>query len=41
MLERVDDWLATHEAESPAGTATLRLGVGVYAIHDTTTGEQR
>jgi hypothetical protein len=41
MLERVDDWLATHEAESAAGAASLRLGVGVYAIHDTTTGESR
>lgn len=41
MLERVDDWLATHEADSAAGAATLRLGVGVYAIHDTTTGEPR
>ena len=41
MLERVDDWLATHESESAAGAATVRLGVGVYAIHDTTTGESR
>ncbi|MCM2311395.1 MAG: DUF6502 family protein [Steroidobacteraceae bacterium] len=41
MLERVDDWLATHESESVAGAATLRLGLGVYAIHDTTTGEPR
>jgi len=37
MLERVDDWLSTHEA--PTGEAGLRLGIGVYAIHDTTTGE--
>ena len=38
MLERVDDWLTTHEADA-AGAATVRLGVGVYAIHDSTTGE--
>jgi len=37
LLERVDDWLTAHEAES--GAATLRLGVGVYAIHDSTIGE--
>jgi hypothetical protein len=41
MLERVDDWLATHEADSATGAATLRLGVGIYAINDTTTGESR
>jgi hypothetical protein len=38
LLERVDDWLATHEADPSDGAATLRLGVGVYAIHDSTTG---
>jgi hypothetical protein len=37
MLERVDDWLSTHEA--PAGEAGLRLGLGVYAIHDTISGD--
>lgn len=37
MLERVDDWLSTHEA--PAGEAGLRLGIGVYAIHDTIPGD--
>ncbi len=39
LLERVDDWLTMHEAEATADATTLRLGVGVYAIHDTTTGE--
>jgi hypothetical protein len=39
MLERVDDWLSTHEAQ--AGEASLRLGIGVYAIHDTTPGDPR
>ncbi len=37
MLERVDDWLNTHEA--PAGEAGLRLGIGVYAIHDAIPGD--
>lgn len=37
FLERVDEWLSRHEA--PAGddaprTRTLRVGVGVYGIHD-------
>lgn len=32
MLERVDDWLSTHEA--PAGEPAVRLGVGIYAIQD-------
>jgi hypothetical protein len=40
LLERVDDWLATHEGDADSN-ATLRLGVGVYAIHDTTTGDRR
>lgn len=39
LLERVDDWLTAHEADANTDTTTLRLGVGVYAIHDTTTGE--
>lgn len=38
LLERVDDWLTTHEADA-AGATGLRLGVGVYAINDSTTGE--
>lgn len=41
MLERADDWLTTHEADTASAAAPLRLGVGVYAIHDTTTGESR
>jgi hypothetical protein len=40
LLERVDDWLATHESDSIDAAGKLRLGVGVYAIHDTTSGEQ-
>jgi hypothetical protein len=39
FLERVDDWLSTHEAQAADGAATLRLGVGVYAIHESTDGE--
>ena len=39
LLERVDDWLTAHEAGASTDTTTLRLGVGVYAIHDTTIGE--
>jgi len=41
MLARVDDWLTTHEADTSSGAATLRLGVGVYAIHDKSTGESQ
>lgn len=41
LLERVDDWLANHEAETSSEAANLRLGVGVYAIHGTTTGESK
>lgn len=41
LLERVDDWLTTHEADTSSDTAALRLGVGVYAIHGTTTGESQ
>jgi len=41
LLERVDDWLTSHEADTAAGAATVRLGVGVYAIHDSTTGESQ
>jgi hypothetical protein len=37
MLERVDDWLSTHEA--PAGEPAVRLGVGIYAIQDRITRE--
>jgi Family of unknown function (DUF6502) len=39
MLERVDDWLSTHEA--PAGATGIRLGIGVYAIHDATSGDSQ
>ena len=39
FLERVDDWLSTHESQPADGAATLRLGVGVYAIHESTDGE--
>jgi len=40
LLERVDDWLASHESESTTeGAATVRLGVGVYAIQDQMTGD--
>jgi len=39
MLERVDDWLTAHEAPPTAEVVPLRLGVGVYAIHDSISGE--
>jgi hypothetical protein len=41
FLERVDDWLAAHEraADAAAGAPPIRLGVGVYAINDHSTGE--
>jgi len=39
LLERVDDWLSAHEAS--ANTATVRLGVGVYAIQDLMPGDSR
>jgi len=39
MLERMDDWLSTHEA--PTGQDGLRLGLGVYAIQDTTGGDSQ
>jgi hypothetical protein len=39
FLERVDDWLSTHESQATDGAATLRLGVGAYAIHESTDGE--
>ncbi len=41
FLERVDDWLSSHEVEADAGggaTAPIRLGVGVYALHDAGAG---
>jgi hypothetical protein len=40
LLERVDDWLASHEAGATTGAgARARLGVGVYMIQDETTGD--
>jgi hypothetical protein len=41
LLERMDDWLATHEvaADAAPDAPRLRLGVGVYAINDHTTGD--
>jgi hypothetical protein len=39
LLERMDDWLSTHEA--PAAGPAVRLGIGVYAIQDATSGEPR
>ncbi len=37
FLERIDEWLSRHEAPPEAeapNTRTLRVGVGVYGIHD-------
>jgi hypothetical protein len=40
LLERVDDWLSAHEVTSTDGDgAALRLGVGVYAIQESISGE--
>jgi len=41
LLERVDDWLTAHEraAAAAADVPPIRLGVGVYAIDDHSTGE--
>ncbi|MFO1406368.1 MAG: DUF6502 family protein [Steroidobacteraceae bacterium] len=36
FLERVDEWLSTHEATDDV--AGIRLGAGVYAIQDSKTG---
>ena len=43
FLERCDEWLSAHETPQGEGTpvATLRLGVGVYAIQERVVGEQR
>jgi hypothetical protein len=43
FLERCDEWLTAHEvtADLQGTTATLRLGVGVYAIQEGMTGESR
>jgi hypothetical protein len=43
FLERCDEWLSAHEAQQGEGTpaATLRLGVGVFAIQERTVGERR
>jgi hypothetical protein len=39
FLERVDDWLSSHEVDADScTTAPVRLGVGVYAIHDARSG---
>jgi hypothetical protein len=34
FLERVDDWLASHEAAGDAREEGIRLGVGIYHIED-------
>ena len=36
FLQEIDAWLANHEVDDPADTATrkIRLGVGVYLIHN-------
>jgi len=36
FLQEIDAWLASHEVDDPADTTTrkIRLGVGVYLIHD-------
>jgi len=40
FLERVDDWLSAHETNDSTA-ARVRLGAGVYAIHDRDSGEGR
>lgn len=39
FLERVDDWLSSHETQTTE--PALRLGVGVYAIQDLMPGDSR
>jgi hypothetical protein len=41
FLERMDDWLATHEvpANAAGDAPRLRLGAGVYAINESITGD--
>ena len=39
FLERVDEWLSTHEADGDG--VGIRLGAGVYAIHETQSGAAR
>lgn len=34
LLERCDEWLSAHETTENEATSALRLGVGVYAIHE-------
>jgi hypothetical protein len=34
FLERIDDWLAAHEAAAAAPEQAIRLGVGMYHIED-------
>ena len=43
FLERCDEWLSAHEAQQVDGApvATLRLGVGVFAIQERLVGEER
>ena len=41
FLERVDDWLSTHEVDPADRDAVpLRIGAGVYAIHSLLPGER-
>lgn len=41
FLERIDDWLTAHEVPPhQAGARSVRLGAGVYAIHDSESGER-
>jgi hypothetical protein len=41
FLERVDDWLSSHEMPpTSSSAASIRLGVGVYAIHDMPSGDK-
>jgi len=42
FLERCDEWLSAHEMphDESTTTATLRLGVGVYAIQEKVVGER-
>jgi hypothetical protein len=42
FLERVDDWLTAHEvpAHAAGDAPRLRLGVGIYAINDSTPGDR-
>jgi len=41
FLERIDDWLSTHEIPGAQANDSIRLGVGIYHIEDRKSGPQK